>query len=50
VDGDSARAQRARQALAAQLDALGMAAGVLSDRLSLRHFSLIDLGIHTVAA
>jgi uncharacterized circularly permuted ATP-grasp superfamily protein/uncharacterized alpha-E superfamily protein len=50
VDGDTARAQRARQALAAQLDALGMAAGVLSDRLSLRHFSLIDLGIHTVAA
>jgi uncharacterized alpha-E superfamily protein len=50
VDGDSARAARARQALAEQLDALRMAAGKLSDRLSLKHFSLIDLGIHTVAA
>jgi uncharacterized circularly permuted ATP-grasp superfamily protein/uncharacterized alpha-E superfamily protein len=50
VDGDSARATRARQSLAEQLDALGAAAGTLSDRLSLKHFSLIDLGIHTVAA
>jgi uncharacterized alpha-E superfamily protein len=50
VDGDSARAVRARQALADQLSALAAAAAKLSDRLSLRHFSLIDLGIHTVAA
>jgi uncharacterized circularly permuted ATP-grasp superfamily protein/uncharacterized alpha-E superfamily protein len=50
VDGDSARAVRARQALAEQLSALAAAAAKLSDRLSLRHFSLIDLGIHTVAA
>jgi uncharacterized alpha-E superfamily protein len=50
VDGDSARAVRARQALAEQLGELSVAAGKLSDRLSLKHFSLIDLGIRTVAA
>ncbi len=38
VDGDSARAARARQALAEQLNELSLAAGRLSDRLSLKHF------------
>ncbi len=50
VDGDSARAMRARQALAGQLDVLAGAAGKLSDRLSLKHFSLIDVETRTVAA
>ena len=43
VDGDSARAARARETLAQQLDTLAGAAGRLSDRLSLKHFSLIDI-------
>ena len=50
VDGDSPRAARARQALAEQLSSLSAAAGKLSDRLSLKHFSLIDPGIRMVAA
>jgi len=50
IDGDSARAVRAREALAVQLDALASAAGRLSDRLSLKHFSLIDIEMRTVAA
>jgi uncharacterized alpha-E superfamily protein len=50
VDGDSARAVRARETLAQQLDTLASAAGRLSDRLSLKHFSLIDIEMRTVAA
>jgi uncharacterized circularly permuted ATP-grasp superfamily protein/uncharacterized alpha-E superfamily protein len=50
IDGDSARAQRARQALALQLETLASAAGRLSDRLSLKYFSLIDIETRTVAA
>jgi uncharacterized alpha-E superfamily protein len=50
IEGDSARAVRARQGLAEQLNALGTAAGKLSDRLSLKYFSLIDAEIRTVAA
>jgi uncharacterized circularly permuted ATP-grasp superfamily protein/uncharacterized alpha-E superfamily protein len=50
VEGDSARAERARQALAEQLNALAAAAGRLSDRLSLKHFSLIDSHLRMVAA
>jgi uncharacterized circularly permuted ATP-grasp superfamily protein/uncharacterized alpha-E superfamily protein len=50
IEGDSARAVRARQGLAEQLSGLGMAAGRLSDRLSLKHFSLIDVKTSTVAA
>ena len=50
VDGDSARAMRARQTLAAQLEVLARSAGKLSDRLSLKHFSLIDVETRTVAA
>jgi uncharacterized circularly permuted ATP-grasp superfamily protein/uncharacterized alpha-E superfamily protein len=50
IEGDSARAMRARQGLAEQLSGLSAAAGRLSDRLSLKHFSLIDVEISTVAA
>ena len=50
VDGDSPRAARARETLAQQLDTLASAAGRLSDRLSLKHFSLIDIETRTVAA
>ena len=50
IEGDSARAVRARQGLAEQLQGLCAASGSLSDRLSLKHFSLIDEGIRTVAA
>ncbi|HEY3658610.1 MAG TPA: circularly permuted type 2 ATP-grasp protein [Steroidobacteraceae bacterium] len=50
VDGDSARALRARETLALRLNTLASAAGKLSDRLSLKHFSLIDIETRTVAA
>jgi hypothetical protein len=50
LDGDSARAARARQGLAEQLEELSAAAGRLSDRLSLKHFSLMETAIRTVAA
>jgi uncharacterized alpha-E superfamily protein len=50
VDGSSARAERARQNLAEQLNALGAAAGRLSDRLSLKYFSMVELEVRTVAA
>jgi len=49
-DGASARAERARLALAHQLANLATAAGILSDRLSLKHFSLIDSTLRVVAA
>jgi uncharacterized alpha-E superfamily protein len=50
IEGDSGRAMRARQGLAEHLGALSGAAGRLSDRLSLKHFTLIDAEIRTVAA
>jgi uncharacterized alpha-E superfamily protein len=50
IEGDSPRATRARQSLALQLTGLAAAAGKLSDRLSLKHFSLIDTEIRMVAA
>ncbi len=50
IEGDSSRAMRARQALAEQLRGLCAAAGKLSDRLCLKHFTLIDAEIRTVAA
>jgi uncharacterized alpha-E superfamily protein len=50
IEGDSGRAARARQTLAEQLNGLSVAAGLLSDRLSLKHFSLIDTETRTVAA
>ncbi len=50
VDGDSARAVRARQALAGQLTGLARAAAKMSDRLSLKHFSLIGVETRMVAA
>jgi uncharacterized alpha-E superfamily protein len=50
VDGSSARAERARQNLAEQLNALAAAAGKLSDRLSLKYFSMVELELRMVAA
>ncbi|HXA35064.1 MAG TPA: circularly permuted type 2 ATP-grasp protein [Steroidobacteraceae bacterium] len=50
IEGDSTRAMRARQSLAEHLQSLSAAAGRLSDRLSLKHFTLIDTEIRTVAA
>ncbi|MGA2777575.1 MAG: circularly permuted type 2 ATP-grasp protein [Steroidobacteraceae bacterium] len=50
LEGDSARAERARVSLGVQLQALGVAVGLLSDRLSLKHFSLIELNLSMVAA
>ena len=50
LDGTSARAERARRTLAEQLNALSAAAARLSDRLSLKYFSLIDSDIRRVAA
>jgi len=50
LDGDSARAERARVSLSEQLAGLASAAGLLSDRLSLKHFSLIELNLSLVAA
>jgi uncharacterized circularly permuted ATP-grasp superfamily protein/uncharacterized alpha-E superfamily protein len=50
IEGDSARAMRARQSLAERLNGLAAAAGRLSDRLSLKYFSHIDDGMRTVAA
>jgi uncharacterized alpha-E superfamily protein len=50
LDGDSSRAERARAALAFQLHALSGATALLSDRLSLKHFSLIDTTLRMVAA
>jgi uncharacterized circularly permuted ATP-grasp superfamily protein/uncharacterized alpha-E superfamily protein len=50
IDGDSARAERARETLSVHLNALAAAAGRLSDRLSLRHFSLIDSDMRMVEA
>jgi hypothetical protein len=50
LDGDGPCAVRARQWLAARLRALSGAAGRLSDRLSLKHFSLIDCETRTVTA
>jgi uncharacterized circularly permuted ATP-grasp superfamily protein/uncharacterized alpha-E superfamily protein len=49
LDGDSSRAERARQTLSRQLEGLGTAAGLLSDRLSLKHFSLIESNTSMVA-
>jgi uncharacterized circularly permuted ATP-grasp superfamily protein/uncharacterized alpha-E superfamily protein len=50
VEGSSPRAERARQNLAEQLNALAAAAGTLSDRLSLKYFSMVELEVRTVAA
>jgi uncharacterized circularly permuted ATP-grasp superfamily protein/uncharacterized alpha-E superfamily protein len=50
IDGDSAWAERARQTLSVHLNALAAAAGRLSDRLSLKHFSLIDSDLRMVEA
>ena len=50
LDGDSTRAERARVSLSTHLEGLGFSAGLLSDRLSLKYFSLIDENLMVVAA
>jgi uncharacterized alpha-E superfamily protein len=50
LDGDGPRALRARESLSVQLNALAVAAGRLSDRISLKHFSLIEAPLRMVAA
>ncbi len=50
LDGESSRALRARDSLSTQLAALAAAAGLLSDRISLKHFSLIETPLRMVAA
>jgi len=50
LDGDRTRAAPAREALGAQLNTLAAAAGLLSDRISLKHFSLIEAPLRMVAA
>lgn len=50
LDGDSTRAERARVSLSEHLEGLGSSAGLLSDRLSLKYFSLIDENLIVVAA
>ncbi len=50
IDEDQVRADRGRLALAARCGDLAAAAGRLSDRISRRHFSLIDADLRMVAA
>jgi uncharacterized circularly permuted ATP-grasp superfamily protein/uncharacterized alpha-E superfamily protein len=50
LDGDSTRAERARVSLSEHLEGLGFSAGLVSDRLSLKYFSLIDENLIVVAA
>ena len=50
IEGDQVRAARGRQSLSARCGELAAAAGRLSDRVSLRHFSLIDADLRMVAA
>ncbi|HTY48620.1 MAG TPA: circularly permuted type 2 ATP-grasp protein [Steroidobacteraceae bacterium] len=49
LEGDGPAAGEARAALAARLMGLAAAAGALSDRLSMRHFSHTDLGAQALA-
>jgi uncharacterized alpha-E superfamily protein len=50
VEGDSVKSNEARQDLIERLQLLGAAARGLSDRLSLRHFSHIDMELRAVAS
>jgi uncharacterized circularly permuted ATP-grasp superfamily protein/uncharacterized alpha-E superfamily protein len=50
LEADGASQDAARAALADRLRALGTAAAQLSDRLSMRHFSHSQLGLHSVAS
>jgi uncharacterized alpha-E superfamily protein len=49
LESDGAEAVQARQSMAERLRALSWAAGQLSDRLSLRHFSHITLDAQALA-
>jgi uncharacterized alpha-E superfamily protein len=50
LEGSGHGATSARLSFASDLEALAAAAGRLSDRLSLRHFSHVKSDVHTVAA
>jgi uncharacterized alpha-E superfamily protein len=49
IDEEGAEGRARRQALGAALAVLRAASGHLCDRLALRHFSLVDLDLQTVA-
>ena len=49
LESDSEAARDARRALGAQLQTLGEAAALLSDRLAMRHFSHTHLGAYALA-
>jgi uncharacterized alpha-E superfamily protein len=49
IEEESAEGAERRQALATALTLLGAACAHLCDRLALRHFSLVDLDLQTVA-
>ena len=50
LEGRGYNADGARQTFARKLSSVSDASMLLSDRLSLRHFSHIDLDLHTVTA
>jgi uncharacterized alpha-E superfamily protein len=50
VEDEGERGATRRKLIAAALMALSAAAGRHSDRLALRHFSLVDVDLHTVAS
>jgi uncharacterized alpha-E superfamily protein len=49
LEGDDPEALAARDAMAERLRSMAWAASLLSDRLSLRHFSHISLDMHALA-
>jgi uncharacterized circularly permuted ATP-grasp superfamily protein/uncharacterized alpha-E superfamily protein len=50
IEATSEEGAKRRKMLSAGLTALAAAAGRQSDRLALRHFSLVDVDLHTVAS
>jgi len=50
IGEDSAHARALRARMSAALSRVSAAAGQLSDRLALRHFSLVDLDVQTLAS
>jgi uncharacterized alpha-E superfamily protein len=49
LEASGPQAEQARQALAGRLRAVAVAAGALSDRLSMRHFAHISLNSQAIA-
>jgi hypothetical protein len=50
VEDEAEPGAQRRRLISAALTALAAAAGRHSDRLALRHFSLVDVDLHTVAS